>query len=107
MAIDVIKNGFQAIKPVIQQKTQTQPSGPAQPEAGKSFSEMFSSAIKEVDQMQKNADNQIEGLMLGKPGVSTHEAMLALEKADVAFQLMSQIRGKILRAYEEVMRTTV
>jgi flagellar hook-basal body complex protein FliE len=33
--------------------------------------------------------------------------MVALEKADVAFQLMSAIRGKIVRAYEEVMRTQV
>lgn len=107
MAIDVIKNGFQAIKPIIQREAPAPAPESVKPEGGKSFSEIFSSAIKDVDQLQKHADNQIEGLMLGKPGVSTHEAMIALEKADVAFQLMSQIRGKILRAYEEVMRTTV
>ena len=36
-----------------------------------------------------------------------HEAMIALEKADIAFQLMNTIRGKIVRAYEEVMRMQV
>jgi flagellar hook-basal body complex protein FliE len=45
-------------------------------------------------------------MILGK-GVQTHEAMIALEKADVAFQLMNNIRMKITRAYEEVMRTQV
>jgi flagellar hook-basal body complex protein FliE len=42
-----------------------------------------------------------------KAGVTTHEAMIALEKADIAFQLMTSIKSKIIRAYEEVMRTQV
>lgn len=75
--------------------------------AGESFGEMFSNAIKEVDTLQKQADNQIEGLVTGKDGVTSHGAMLALEKADIAFQLMSAIRSKIIRAYEEVIRTQV
>ena len=68
---------------------------------------MFSNAIKEVDSMQKQADNQVEGLTLRKEGYTTHGAMLALEKADAAFQLMNNIRSKIIRAYEDVLRTQV
>jgi len=82
---------------------QTKPNG-----AGEmNFSEMFGNAIKEVDSLQKAADQQIEGLTLGKDGVTTHGAMIALEKADVAFQLMSSVRAKIVRAYEDIMRTQV
>lgn len=74
---------------------------------GNTFGQMFESALQEVNQLQTQADQQIEGLTLKKDGVTPHTAMVALEKADVAFQLMSAIRGKIVRAYEEVMRTQV
>jgi flagellar hook-basal body complex protein FliE len=70
------------------------------------FANMLTDAMKEVNSLQNEADNKIEGMILGK-GVQTHEAMIALEKADVAFQLMNNIRMKITRAYEEVMRTQV
>ena len=73
----------------------------------KSFSEMFTNAIKEADNLQVDADRQIEDLTLGKEGVTTHGAMIALEKADVAFQLMNTIRSRIITAYQEVMRTQV
>lgn len=76
------------------------------PEAG-GFAEAFTEAINEVDQLQKSADKQVEAITTGAPGVTTHDAMIALEKADVAFQLMTQIRTKIIRAYEDIMRTQV
>jgi flagellar hook-basal body complex protein FliE len=72
-----------------------------------SFADVFESAMKEVNELQTKADEQIEGITLKTDGVTPHTAMVALEKADVAFQLMSAIRGKIIRAYEEVIRTQV
>lgn len=71
------------------------------------FAQMFSDAIKEVDSLQTQAESQIEGLTLGRDGVTTHGAMLALERADTAFQLMSAIRQKIVRAYEDLIRTPI
>ncbi|MCI5065311.1 flagellar hook-basal body complex protein FliE [bacterium] len=78
--------------------------GDAQKAGG--FANVLGDALKEVDSLQKDADNKIEGMILGK-GVKTHEAMIALEKADVAFKLMNNIRMRITRAYEEVMRTQI
>ena len=101
--IDKIATGFspiQSIKPHIQTPTGI--------ESGKdSFGNMFENALKEVNDLQTQADQQIEGLTLKKDGVTPHGAMVALEKADVAFQLMSAVRGKIIKAYEEVIRTQV
>lgn len=108
MSIDKISGGLEMIQPV---KNLQAPSGSekTQPAAdGKqSFGDMLADAIKGVDKMQDEADGQIAGLMIGKEGISPHDAMLALEKADIAFQLMNQIRSKIVRAYEDVMRTQV
>ncbi|MFM1846918.1 MAG: hypothetical protein RL417_392 [Pseudomonadota bacterium] len=105
MALDAIKTQLSAIaplKPATPGVSQTAPSG-----TSKSFAEEFMSAVKEVDKMQLTADRKIEDLTMKKDGVTTHEAMIALEKADIAFQLMTSIKSKIIRAYEEVMRTQV
>lgn len=93
--------------PKIQGVSDKKPTSPENAQQGASFGEVFEQAIQEVNNLQTEADKQIEGLTLKKEGVTPHSAMLALEKADVAFQLMSSIRGKIVRAYEEVIRTQV
>lgn len=105
MAIDKISLNNTPIKPIqtyenIQKGGKTQG---AEGQQGGSFGDLFTQAISEVDMLQKDADNKIEGMVLGE-GVTTHQAMIALEKADVAFQLMNNIRGKIVRAYEEIIR---
>lgn len=92
---------FEKIKPIRQE----QPAGPGQGQGG--FPKVLANAVREVDQIQKQANNEIEGLMLEKEGATAHGAMLALEKADIAFQLMNNIRMRIVRAYEEIMRQQV
>ena len=71
------------------------------------FGQIFGKALKEVDSLQKDANQKIEEVMLGGENANPHSALIALERADVAFQLMSSVRMKIIRAYEEVMRTPV
>lgn len=80
---------------------------PEQTEKTADFGQMFTNAIKEVDELQKTANDKITDVVAGKSSASPHEAMIAMEKADVAFTLMNQIRSKIIRAYEEVMRTQI
>jgi flagellar hook-basal body complex protein FliE len=74
---------------------------------GISFSNVLNDSISQLDSIQKEADGQVEGLTLGKEGFTPHSAMIALEKADTAFQLMTAVRSKIIRAYEEILRTQV
>lgn len=109
MAIDKITAGFAKPAPIktYEQIQQGKPSQSNKVQGPNSFQELFTEALHDVDQLQKDADVKIEGMMTGQDGVTTHQAMIALEKADIAFQLMNQIRSKIVRAYEEVMRTQV
>ncbi|MCB9030578.1 MAG: flagellar hook-basal body complex protein FliE [Deltaproteobacteria bacterium] len=76
-------------------------------EGKEDFVSFLKTAVKDVDRLQYEADDQIEGLATNRPGVTSHDAMIALEKADIAFQMMNTIRGKIVRAYEEVLRTQI
>ena len=46
-------------------------------------------------------------MVLKKNNITAHDAMIALEKADVAFQLMNAVRTRIVQAYQEVMRMQI
>jgi flagellar hook-basal body complex protein FliE len=79
----------------------------SKPSEKKGFGDILNDAVASVDSMRKNADSMVEGMLTGSKSVPVHDAMIALEKADVAFELLNQVRKKIIRAYEEVMRTPV
>jgi len=71
-----------------------------------SFLDTLNDAIGEVDKLHKEADLAVEELATGKE-TDIHNTMIALEKAEVSFQLMMNVRNKIVAAYETIMRTTV
>jgi flagellar hook-basal body complex protein FliE len=79
---------------------------PAQTQAGPKFGDMLSDAIQEVNQLQQQASTETEKLMTGEVK-DIHTAMIALQKADVSFQMMMQVRNKLVNAYQEIMKMTV
>ncbi len=72
----------------------------------KPFSEALKDSIEQVDQLKKTADASIIDLTTGKDQ-ALHKTMIAIEKADVSFKLMMQVRNKILSAYEEINRMQI
>lgn len=76
-----------------------------QPDILQDFQKILSDSIGEVDRLTKEADRSVQEMALGK--LDIHEAMIAVEKADVAFRLMVQVRNKMIGAYEEIMRMQV
>lgn len=78
---------------------------PQPPPAG-SFKDMLTEAVGEVQRLQNEADVTIKRLVAGEITDVT-ETMVAVEKADVAFQTMMLVRNKIVSAYQEIMRTQV
>jgi len=71
-----------------------------------SFSNVLKDKIGEINKLQLDADSAIAKVELSDSG-SIHEAMIALEKANISFRTMMQVRNKILEAYQEVMRMQV
>ena len=63
-------------------------------------------AVGEVQRLQNEADMTIKQVVSGEIRDVT-DAIVALEKADVAFQTMMTVRNKIVAAYEEIMRTQI
>lgn len=70
---------------------------------GASFSDILKSAVQAVDTLHDNAATQVEQLVQGKGG-DINNVMIAVEKADVSFQLMMQVRNKIVSAYQDIER---
>ncbi len=68
-----------------------------------SFGDAFTSAIKQIDTLQADADAQVTNLLNGNEQ-DVHSAMIAVQKADISFQLMMQVRNKIVNAYQEISR---
>lgn len=73
---------------------------------GKSFAEMMKGFLKDVNQLQTEAADHVEALVAGE-NVDLHDVMVAMEKASVSFEMVMEIRNKILEAYQELMRTQV
>ena len=71
--------------------------------SGDAFMASLKEAIAKVGEAQAQADGSVQALLTGQT-TNLHETMIALEKADVSFQLMLQVRNKIVGAYEEIMR---
>jgi len=84
--------------PSIQQPTLT-PAATDRKEAG--FGDVLRSAIDQVEGLQQEANRQVGDLLQGGRS-DVHNVMIAFEKADVAFQLMMQVRNKIVNAYQEI-----
>ncbi len=75
-------------------------------QAGTSFSNVLKDTIRDINDLQTKADEAIEKVEVDN-SASIHEAMIALEKADISFKAMMQVRNKIIEAYQEVMRMQV
>ena len=71
------------------------------PEEVGGFGDVLSSAMQQVNQLSGAADQQIGSLLTGSHA-DMSSVMIAVEKADIAFQLMMQVRNKIVSAYQDV-----
>ena len=67
------------------------------------FMETFRGAMDQTKEVQGVADAKVAGLLDGT-GIDVHSAMIAVEQADLSFQLMMQVRNKIVAAYQEISR---
>jgi flagellar hook-basal body complex protein FliE len=66
------------------------------------FADLMTDAVGQVDQLEQQANTAVSGLMTGT-GVDVHQAMIATEKASMAFELALAVRNKAVQAYQSVI----
>lgn len=71
--------------------------------AGGSFLGSLKDAIAQVNEVQLDASQAVDKFVSGE-SENVHQMMMALQKADVSFQLMMQVRNKLVAAYEDIQR---
>src|SRR5690554_6395956 len=70
----------------------------------KSFGETLQNYINEANDMQIEADKDIRRIIAGEE-IDAHEVMTAVEKASMSFEMVMEIRNKMLEAYREIIKT--
>jgi flagellar hook-basal body complex protein FliE len=68
---------------------------------GVSFGDVLKNAVSSVNQLNDTAATQVNSLLQNGSG-DMNSVMIAVEKADVSFQLMMQVRNKIVSAYQDI-----
>lgn len=71
-----------------------------------SFNNMLSQFIGEVNAQQVRAQQIVQAVLTGE-NIPLHHAVIAVEEASIAFQLMVEIRNKLLDSYHELMRLQI
>jgi len=77
-------------------------SAPSSKTGDSPFSDLLSDAIGKVSQLEGQARTAVEGLISGS-GVDVHQAMIASEKASMAFEMALAVRNKAIQSYQSVM----
>jgi flagellar hook-basal body complex protein FliE len=70
------------------------------------FGQVLSDAMNDVNKAQVESNEQIQRMLSGDIQ-DVHTAMIAVQKADLSFQMMMQVRNKLIDAYQEIMRMQV
>jgi flagellar hook-basal body complex protein FliE len=71
------------------------------------FAQALKSAIDQVNQTQQQAQGLAQNFSAGDPNANLHEVMISLQKANVSFQEMIQVRNKLVSAYQDIMNMPV
>lgn len=85
------------------------PGKPAQTENQSgldTFAKLVSGQVKEVNQMQMDASGMVHSLLTGGD-VNEAEVLTAVQKADLAFRMLLQVRNKLIEAYREVQQIQI
>ena len=79
---------------------------PTQQSDSSSFGNVLQQSIDQINRLQLEADAKVNDLVAGKL-TDIHQTMIAVEKASVSFELLMQIRNKVIAAYDKLLDTQV
>jgi len=84
-----------------------QPPQAVTPDKGVDFSSLLKNSIDKVNETQQNAGELAKAFETGDPNINLEQVMIALQKSNISFQAMTQVRNKLVSAYQEIMSMPV
>src|SRR5712692_2930213 len=84
------------------------PGGPGRVDGarGDAFGKALGQAIERVNQLQTESGQEIQRLLTGETE-DLHKTILAVQKSELAFEMLLEVRNKVVQAYQEIMRIQV
>lgn len=74
--------------------------------SGESFADMLTRAVGNVDQTMKESDQNVQDFIAGKTD-NVHDVMISMQRAQLSFQMMVEMRNKAIEAYHEISRMQI
>jgi flagellar hook-basal body complex protein FliE len=71
------------------------------------FGQVLKSALDQVSSAQVQAQEMSQGFSAGDPNVNLQDVMINLQKANISFEQMVQVRNKLVTAYQDMMNMSV
>ena len=100
---DTLLAQMRAMAAQAQGKSADSTSAPGQSE----FSELLKQSVDKVNETQAESSKLQQAFQAGDPNVQISEVMVAMQKSNVSFQAMLQVRNKLVSAYQEIMNMQV
>jgi flagellar hook-basal body complex protein FliE len=73
----------------------------------KPFTEVLQKSLEQVNERQQAAAKVAEAFELGDPNVDLSQVMIEMQKARISFETLSQVRNKVITAYQEIMNMPI
>jgi len=83
------------------------PTDAVQAAGSTSFADLLGSAVNKVNDTQQASNQLSTAFEIGKSGVDLTDVMIASQKASVSFQAITQVRNKLVQAYQDIMQMPV
>jgi flagellar hook-basal body complex protein FliE len=96
-------NQINPIGPIREGESKSKTPTTGMPTSGPSFKETLNSFMSDVNSLQQKADVSMQKMAAGQI-TDVHQVMESVEEANTAFNMMMEIRNKVMDAYQEVMR---
>lgn len=74
--------------------------------SGESFADMLTRAVGSVDETMKESDQNVQDFIAGKTD-NVHDVMISMQRAQLSFQMMVEMRNKAVEAYHEISRMQI
>ncbi|HVY23221.1 MAG TPA: flagellar hook-basal body complex protein FliE [Steroidobacteraceae bacterium] len=78
-----------------------------QPVSGSRFSDLLKNGLDAVNQSQQTADGLVTAFQRGTPGVELADVMIEMQKANVSFRAATEVRNRMVSAYQEIMNMQI
>mgnify|MGYP001819256743 CR=1 FL=1 len=76
-------------------------------ESGTEFTQVLKQSLENVNDRKQSAAKMARAFELGEPGVELSQVMVEMQKARISFETLSQVRKKLVTAYQEIMNMPV